>query len=389
VNTSVSSVADTQIRRGGPELAAGGRFRPTAQHWPLLRILSRPGDEVRDALEAWCQTFDPRLRVDGGTFRLLPMVFHRMMELEVEHPVRPLLKGVYRRSLVQNARIIQGAAPAVQALSDQGLNPVLLKGAALVANSTYPTLAARPMEDVDVYVKRESRDAAFAILEGLGWQTETPPAWVPFTHAASFLAPGGAAEIDLHWHALSAVRTPAADQVLMMGLRDGCGLDVAAAVPDPTALLLITLVHGARPNAEPPVRWIADALLLLQRDATAVDWGRVVDFACAQQTGLVLGRMLELLSTLAGDDVPPHVVQNLRELRLWPVERWERRFMDGDCSSLVTQLSDWIAQASSAHRTAPMPSLRFVQQRRAYWDVPWLLMPVVAATRLLRYAKKR
>lgn len=380
-----------RIARGGHDLAGGG-FRPSERQIPLLRILGASRDESREALAAWCDALNPRVPMDGGAFRLLPLIFHRMVELDVDHRVVPLLRDVYRQSFVHNMRLVEAVTPALRALSAHGLRPVFLKGAALVANGSYPSLAARPMADVDVYVDRVSRDDAIAILRGLGWRFENPAVYLPFSRAVAFCAPGGSAKIDLHWHVLNNVRAPTADLALMgdvgygYGYGYGGGLDIAA-VPDPTALLLITLIHGAAPNGEPPVRWVADGLQILGLESNPVDWGRIVAFADAHRTGLVLSRMLEVLSGFAVDAVPLDVIGDLRAIRVEPIERWERRLMDADHSSLVFKVCTGIVAASSAHRTARTPVLlaRYLNYWRAVHETSWPLLPLLAADRLRRH----
>ena len=386
--TTSASIVQIAIRRGGPETAAGGGFRPAPGHDWLLRIAADRSDDAREALELFCATFDPRQPVDGGTYRLLPMVFQRMREWEVDHALRPLLKGVYRRSFVQNTRLIDGAAPALTALTDRGLAPVLLKGAALAAGGYYPTLATRPMEDVDVFVGRSARSEAIAVLHELGWRAVLTESELPFQHAGTFHAPSGVATIDIHWHALAAIQTATSDQTLMAGVRPAPGLNLVASVPDPTAQLIITLIHGSEPNPEPPVRWVADALRILA--GGGVDWGRVIDYANTQQVGMRMRQMLEVLGPFAGDDLPEPVVDSMRSLPIWPLERWERRLMGSDHSSLTKRISSSIVRASAEHRSASTPSLLTGLLHRYHdtWQVPWMLVPVVGARKFVQHVRR-
>jgi len=375
------------IRRGGPELAAGGRFRPAPGHELLLRIVAGHPDSAREALEHWCATFDPRLPVDGGTYRLLPMVFQRMREWDFDHPLRALVKGVYRRSLVENSLLVDGAAPVLRAIADRGLAPTLLKGAALVGGGYYPTLATRPMQDVDVYLPPGAHNEAAAILGSLGWRRVPREFELPFLHALTFQAPQDMFTLDLHWHALASVQTATSDQVLLADVRPAQGVDLAASVPDPTAQLIITLVHGAEPNAEPPVRWVADALLILARGG--VDWDRVVDYARTQQVGVRIRRTLEVVDLFATGDLRP-VIARLGSLPIWPLERLERRMMVSDHSSLVTRVSKSTIRASAANRSASTPALVTGLLRRYHdtWQVPWGLIPVVAARKFLQHLSR-
>jgi hypothetical protein len=386
--TAAADAENLAIRRGGPELAAGGRFRPAPGHELLLRIVAGYADAAREALEHWCATFDPRLPVDGGTYRLLPLVFQRMREWDFDHPLRALVKGVYRRSLVENSFLVDGAAPALQAMADRGLEPTLLKGAALVGGGYYPTLATRPMQDVDVYLPPGAHDEATAILDSLGWRrVPRESGLLPFLHASTFQAPRDGATVDLHRHALVAVQTTTSDQALLADARPALGVDLAASVPDPTAQLIITLVHGSAPNAEPPVRWVADALLILARGG--LDWDRVVDYARIQQVGVRIRRTLEVVDEFATDDLWP-VIERLGCLPIWPLERLERRMMDRDHSSLMTRVSLSTVRASAGNRSASTPVLltELLRHYHDTWQVPWGLVPLVATRKFRQHLSR-
>jgi hypothetical protein len=388
--TAVPGTTPVAVWRGGPEGGNGTRFVPLAAHESLLRVVGGRGDEARDSLTQWCKAFDPRLPVDGGTYRLMPMVFHRMQQWGVDHDLRPLLKGVYRRSFVENSGLIAGTAPAIQALTDRGLAPVMLKGAAMVAAGIYPTLAARPMMDVDIYVAEHRREAAFAALTDIGWRFDSASVDPQVVHAAAFRDPSGSGAIDLHWWPLNDVRTASSARALTADLSPAGHLDLAATVPDTTAQLIIVLVHGGEPNPECPVRWAADALLILAGDEY-VDWARVVDFARCHQIGLRIRRMLEALEAVVGGTVPQSVLQELNALPVWPVEHWERRMMDNDYSSRAMRLSKLIVAESAADRTVSTPAL-WIRRLRGYrqsWQVPWLMMPAIAAVKVLRRIGRR
>jgi hypothetical protein len=227
-------------------------------------------------------------------------------------------------------------------------------------------------------------------LAEIGWHLELPPVDLRVHHAASFRAPDSVAALDLHWWPLNDVRGPSTERALLTNLVPATGLRLAASVPDATAQLIITLVHGAEPNPEPPVRWAADALLILAGDDD-VDWGRVVAFAREHQVGLRLRRMLAALDSIVGGTVPQWVLHELNGLRVWPIERWERRMMDTDYASLTMFVSKNVIVESAAERTASMAAL-WIRLLRGYhesWQVPWPVMPAAAAARLLRHIRRR
>jgi hypothetical protein len=246
------------------------------------------------------------------------------------------------------------------------------------------------MKDIDVYIASADQAAALAVFTCLGWRLESPCVDTHLTHAATFRAPDGVAAVDLHWWPMSAVRVASPERTLLANIGRASALQLRAKVPDSTSQLIITLVHGAEPNPEPPVRWAADALLILVGDQV-VDWGRVVEFARAHQAGLRLGRMLDTLDTIVGDLVPRSVISDLAALPVWPIERWERRMMDSAQSSLAMRVSRSMVVGSAAERTASSTTLwiRLLRRYHETWQVPWLLLPAAAAARLIRYLRRR
>lgn len=69
----------------------------------------------------------------------------------------------------RNILIYEDLGHALQSLGDAGVSVILLKGAAL-AKTIYPSIADRPMGDVDLLVRPTDRDRARAALEAAGYQ---------------------------------------------------------------------------------------------------------------------------------------------------------------------------------------------------------------------------
>jgi hypothetical protein len=89
--------------------------------------------------------------------------------------------------------------------------------------------------------------------------------------------------------------------------------------------------------------------------------------------------------------VPPPVIESLRSLPTWPLERWERRMMDSDHSSLAKRISQSTVRASADQRSASTPALLTGLLRRYHdtWQVPWTLVPVVAISKFLQHVTDR
>jgi len=117
----------------------------------------------------------------------------------------------------------------------------------------------------------------------------------------------------------------------------------------------------------------------------------VVAFARDHQVGVRLKRMLSALDTIVGGTVPRWVLDELHELRVWPVERCERVMMNSEPSSLAMAVTKSVVVQLAAERTATMATLciRLLRGYRESWQVPWFRMPAAAAARLLRRVRRR
>jgi len=183
-------------------------------------------------------------------------------------------------------------------LSALGGGVVLLKGAAL-ANTLYPSIALRPMTDIDILVRRERVESAVETLRSIGYGDVAPemtPGLSRQTHFEVALkgGPRGYVITELHWSLVGAEgdwRSPNLDWFWseteawrMEEERDAAGAPLSALQLRPHAHLLylaahLMLQHG---GANGRLLWEYDIHLLATRYAKRIDWeelrGRARDF---------------------------------------------------------------------------------------------------------------
>ena len=230
-------------------------------------------DAALSAWKSWRQRNDLD-RVDRGARRLLPLVYRHSTRLGVDAPDLERLKELYLQSWLRNQVRFRWAAEAVGALREEGLDVMVLKGAALSVLH-YRDAGARPMDDVDLLVRTEHAGAALDVLAGLDWTpTATAPreTFLAVRHAEALTRPDRAI-LDLHWNAL---RQPGSDGAFWDASveMDIGGEPVRALCP--TDELLVACVHGSSWDEVPPVRWVADALTVLGAAEGAIEWDRLV-----------------------------------------------------------------------------------------------------------------
>jgi hypothetical protein len=330
-----------------------GTFLPTLDQHHLLRAsLLRDAVPVRESFERW-KSLVPIEAVEQGSMRLLPLLYRNLKRLGIDDPLLPRLKSVYRQVWFRNQLILEHGRRALQALSADGIPAIALKGAALV-ETVYEEPALRPMEDYDLLVPREHFRRAVDLMLAGDW-TFHPPLADPephfvFQHAVGFRRDGGG-ELDLHWSA--------------MGLPAGYPIGPLS----PADQLLQVCTHATRFNPDiPPIRWAADAFLLL--DSAPFPWDVLDEHARARRLSLVMLRALEYLRDGLDVAVPEAVMATLaQQVRLR--EHLALRLRNtGGRLVYVQFLADWLQHAFVDTTGAPRRLLFLPRFLRSYCRVP-------------------
>ena len=164
--------------------------------------------------------------------RLSPLLYDCFDRLgwpdTVPEDERHHFRKAYYASAGRNVDLLDALGNAAEALSARDIQTIAVKGAALATN-VYPSVALRPMSDIDLCVSPEQGEAAEATLTALGYRLYAPemtPGLARKTrHAKLFI--GGARDniaIDLHWSLVGGpgdVRAPHFDWLRDNSVRGG------------------------------------------------------------------------------------------------------------------------------------------------------------------------
>lgn len=303
---------------------------PTQEQTLLLQAALLEGDRAREAFAEW-KTLAWTQKLDPGSRRLLPLLQRNLRSLGLREAGHERLVAATARAVSENEMLLDAVRAAVGALGDAGIECVLLKGMAL-ALAYYPGLDARPMGDCDLLVRPADALHAAEALARLGWTPDSPfdASTIATLHAVSFKAPSGA-RIDLHWHVSPESREAGAQPQVPVAAGDDWAclepIDIGgrgAWIQSPADLLLHVCVHGLRWSTTPPVRWAADAVMIL-RSGRRVDWDRLVQRAIHQRVLLAAREALRFLRDTLDAPVPEAVLQRLMQVRVSATERLEYR----------------------------------------------------------------
>jgi len=251
-----------------------------------------------------------------------PLLYHRQESLDwptgTPQRFRDELRADCLKAGGSNLLIYRELGRILSALRCE---PVLLKGAAL-ANTIYPSIATRPMTDIDLLLRREHLDAAVDALRSIGYGEIAPemtPGLSRKTHFEVALkgGPRGYVLAELHWSLVGGDgdwRAPDLDWFWaeteswqMQEESRGSRAPLAALQLRPTAHLLylaahLMLQHG---GAQSRLLWEYDIHLLVTEWGRQIHWEelghRARGFRWAPALHAALKRSSETFSTRLPD----------------------------------------------------------------------------------------
>jgi hypothetical protein len=234
------------------EPGLGGSFWPSERQKLLLRTAC--GDA-----EAW-RRLRPQLdleRLELGSFPVLPLVHRQLVQLGIDDPYLPRLRGIRRRTWALNRLGLDALAPALRALEDAGAEPVVVGGWQFPAYYYGGDFGLRQVDGLEVLVR------------------------------PGFAAPPADGSRVLHQRFARDFSTPER-KIELETIEITLGETKARGLA-PTDELLRVCLAGARTHEPPNVVWLADALAVL---GSPIDWDRLV------RNGLRLRAMLRLRDAL-------------------------------------------------------------------------------------------
>ena len=300
------------------------RVRPPTRMQELA--LAAALGEPQEARAAWSNLLDGSGEIpalDAGSFRLLPLIHRNLGGDGAEVPAGSILRGIYRQAWYRNQ--VAGAAltGVIGELQAKGIEPMLLKGWAVV-ELAYKEPGSRPMNDADLLVRPKHFDAACDVLIASGFE---PVSGVGRSfrgrrtfHAVAFRNAAGI-DIDLHHHMLEECCWNRADAGIWQRSSSQAFGTTTVRVLSPADLLINLCVHGVRWDPVPPLRWIADAVMLIR--AQEVDWEVVVAESVRRGVALSMKAALSEVSSL--EPVPAEVLDALGRSKPGFLERSDFR----------------------------------------------------------------
>lgn len=257
---------------------------------------------------------------------LTPFIYQQILCHDLQQSLSPaVLRGLahdYALALRETALQEQEARRVIQALSQAGVEVILLKGADLRLRA-YEDPATRPMTDIDLLIAPAQLQPGLAALARLGYRPAAshrdprPGFREQFGHEITLAPPPGTRLlVDLHWEIRAVAcyyRLPFDFlQAVSIYWREG---EVPVKVLAPEHALIHLCLHtfgdslGAFPEALP----FLDLALVLTR--LPLDWPRFLREVARCRCQLPIYLILREMSGLLPQAIPGGVLTHLQEYR--------------------------------------------------------------------------
>ncbi|HUH98990.1 MAG TPA: nucleotidyltransferase family protein [Anaerolineales bacterium] len=343
---------------------------PSHERELLLKAALRSDQAGRAAWQEWNGAVDLD-QLDPGSQRLLPLLYRNLRTQGIDHPWVAEFRKRYLDTWARNRILFGKISPVLQAFREKDLETLTLKGAALTVRY-YRDYGLRPMDDFDFLVPLPRVQEAIGLVRTMGWMPNlrSPDqllgASIPIVHGLHFRNAEGCG-LDLHWHVLHECLSPEADQDFWRGAEPLTVGTVPSLGLNPTDELFNTCIHGFHWNAMPPIRWVADAVMILRTDP-AIDWDRMLSQTKRHRMILPLQDALRYLIDHFDAPVPSEFLHQLTHLTVSTEEIREYKARKKHPYTLV--FYQWIYYPRISRDTGrPSGLFGFIKYLQDFWGL--------------------
>jgi hypothetical protein len=288
----------------------------------LHAILDKDESTAMSHFEAWSDSICFET-IEGGSYRLIPALYRRISSLKPDFTHKNRMKGIYRYFLYKNRMLMHNSMQVLNALEEAKISYMLLKGAALIA-AYYESPALRPMNDIDILVKREDAEKAFDLLNTLGWTNKKGRDFNQTFHSTHSIAlkKTNNVDIDLHWNVIYQVAWKGSEKAYWEETEEAAYGNHTVMVLKPEMQILHNMAHGLRYNPMSAIRWIPDVMQIIETKKDAINWDHLLNLAKERHLVYTLRYGINLLADEFNAEIPAIFMENLRAI---PVSKSEKK----------------------------------------------------------------
>jgi hypothetical protein len=258
------------------------------------------------------------------THWITPLVYWKIAHLPAScHPpaeVMGALRGSFHASNARRLQQLYLLKKALSALAEVNIPVLVAKGCAL-AHTVYPNPAARPFDDIDVFIRPGHFLKARAALQKTGFKPLTPRfellQEVLFEEKFLYKGKDGELLLELHWYphkSFGVKREIDIDELFKLSELVTADNVTFTALDRRDALLYAALHMVLHHTRDIRLSWIYDISMLAQQLTSEKEWKQLLERSAAWGAVIVLRRSLELAEVWTGFVIP----EKIRDTLVWP-----------------------------------------------------------------------
>lgn len=280
----------------------------------LLQAALLQGNHAVDAYEDWKKSFNLETYLDHGSFRLIPLLYKNLNRYGIKDQYTNTFKGVYRQSWYKNQKLFYESAQILEFLYESAIRCIVLKGTALTI-LVYNDFGARPMADLDVLIPPSQADFAIGLLKKMGWEPENEQ-YLKYNlrYGCGMMFAKAGFELDLHWYPFFEVRRNSSETDFWEHAIPLILPQTTALALCPADMLLHIVVHGLKWNIEPPIRWVADAVTIINASDARLDWHYLLEQIKKYKVVLQVKAAFDYLKINFDAAIPEFVMEELNRI---------------------------------------------------------------------------
>lgn len=287
----------------------------------LHAILDKSSEATLSHFESWSSSINFE-EIEGGSYRLIPALYKKISLLKPDFAHKNRMKGIYRYFLYKNNSIIHNGLTLLGSFNENNIDCILLKGAALIA-AYYGEPALRPMNDLDILVRREDAQKAFSLMEELGWHSKHNKKFLTQFKRTNGIAMsnGNGFETDLHWDVVAQSWWKNSEKSYWENYETVEYKGRMLRVLNPEMQIVHNTAHGLKWNKMSSIRWIPDVALVIEKRRNRIDWDYLLDIIIEKKLVFTMKQGLNFLADEFGTDIPGSFLNKLNAIPDTAIEK--------------------------------------------------------------------
>jgi hypothetical protein len=298
------------------------RFRLSKEQLLLMRAAVQDDPGALESWQQWLGMVDLEGLLDTTSFRLLPLVYHNLAAQQLEHPLKTRLKGIYRRTWLENQLTLLKLLPLITQLHASRI-PVVFQDDLTSILRLYDGQGMRRLFSLDILIQPGDIHRILALFEDLKIRPKVANA-VQFLMAELPLEIWSPFDLPLSVSTivLPALQTPAPVFADWPNHHSAILSDIPVSTLDLETHFIRSCLRSVADRSEAAFFALIDVAWMLRKRGVAINWERVIELVQATR---LAWPVIEALKEVATFTKMPKVHELLQQVRKLPLS-WKDRF---------------------------------------------------------------